>query len=108
MSVSIDPWADVRERFAQLRMPPHVTQSQISISLLALHETGRDIERLLAGIHALEARLEVMEELKEAVEAFKADDTWKFDPAHIGRGLMTWGEVLTALAAAQQEEQVGP
>ena len=54
---------------------------------------------------AQDAKLEAMEELKEAIEAFKADDTWKFDPAHIGRGLMTWGEVLTALAAAQQEQE---
>ena len=53
----------------------------------------------------LNTKLEAMKELKEAVEAFKADDTWKFDPAHIGRGLMTWGEVLTALAAAQQEKE---
>ena len=71
----------------------------------------RQLEALVVELRAkleaveLRAKLEAMEELKEAVEAFKADDTWKFDPAHIGRGLMTWGEVLTALAAAQEEKE---
>ena len=65
------------------------------------------VAALEAKLGELKAMLAAMEELKEAVEAFKADDTWKFDPAHIGRGLMTWGEVLTALAAAQQEQGQG-
>jgi hypothetical protein len=43
-----------------------------------------------------------LERLKDAVETFK-DDSWEFDQG--ASGLRTWGLVLEALAAAQEEQK---